>query len=125
MQDETYPYTIETVMKRITLFAALLTSIAYLSAQDIVVAERMYNGSFSLVPKEVTSLKKPYIAAVGYDKTTDDPTINIYSHPGDEEPVISMKVPQQQSGETYYEVAEGVKESLLMQTQCRHLLATT
>ena len=72
-----------TVMKRITLFAALLTSIAYLSAQDIVVAERMYNGSFSPVPKEVTSLKKPYIAAVGYDKTTDDPTINIYSHPGD------------------------------------------
>lgn len=118
MQDETYPYTIETVMKRITLFAALLISYALsLPAQDIVVAERMYNGSFSLVPKEVTSLKKPYIAAVGYDKTTDDPTINIYSHPGDEEPVISMKVPQQQSGETYYEVAEGVKENVVIRNK--------
>jgi len=102
-------------MKRITLFAALLISSALsLPAQDIVVTERMYNGSFSPVPKEVTSLKKPYIAAVGYDKTTNDPTISIYSHPGDEGPVISMKVPQQQSGETYYEVSEGVKEYVVI-----------
>jgi len=102
-------------MRRIILFTALLTiSVLSVTAQDVITTDRMHNGSFNPVPKEITSLRQPYLAVVGYDKANNYPTIDIYSKPGDDGRVISMKVPQQQSGDSYYEVAQGVKESVVI-----------
>lgn len=105
-------------MKRITSFVALLTVLVLsVPAQDVMISNRMHDGSFSPVPKEITSLKKAYLAVVGYDEKTNAPTIDIYSKPGEDGRVISMKIPQQQSGDTYYEVAEGVKEYVVIRNK--------
>ena len=67
---------------------------------------------FSAVPKEITSDGKGYLMML--ENETDNPTIKIYSNPGENGLVKAISLPLQDSGDDYYEVAQGVKEDIVI-----------
>ena len=90
----------------------LSTTIISVSAQTATTVTRMSNGMFSAVPKEITSDAKGYLMLL--EDETDNPTIKIYSDPSENGLVATIPLPTLDSGDDYFEVADGVIENIVI-----------
>ena len=100
-------------MRTIALSLALsLTTIFYVSAQTVTNTTRMSKGMFSAVPKEITSDGNGYLLML--ENEADNPAIKIFSNPDENGLIKTINLPVQDSGDNYYEVANGVKENVVI-----------
>ncbi len=89
----------------------LSMAIASVTAQTITTATRMSKGLFCAIPKEITSQGDEYLMLLEND--VNNPAINIYSYPDENGLVKTISLPSQESGDDYYEVADGIKENVV------------
>jgi len=96
-------------------FLSFLLSVTMVSvtAQTATTATRMSKGMFSAIPKEITSDDNEYLILLEND--VNDPTINIYSDPDENGLVKTISLPLQDSGNDYYEVADGIIENIIIE----------
>ena len=67
---------------------------------------------FSAIPKEITSDGDEYLMM--FENDVNNPAINIYSNPDENGLVKSISLPIQESGDDYYEVADGIIENIVI-----------
>ena len=90
----------------------LSTTIVSVTAQTTTTSTRISKGMFSAIPKEITSDGIGYLMLL--ENQTDNPAIKIYSNPDENGLAKTISLPLQESGDDYYEAADGVKEKVVI-----------